>query len=198
MKPVNILLIFIKNPVPGNVKTRIARTAGDDEALRIYRYLSDKARAAALEVEAERWLFYSDFIDLQDDWTETGFLKNIQDEGDLGKRMEQAFRKAFEAGAGKAVIIGSDCPDLTGKILHKAFDELDNTDFVLGPANDGGYYLLGMNALEPRLFQNIEWSTPTVCQRTLEKIRAAGKTCALLPVMTDIDTEEDWRKYVNG
>lgn len=191
----NILLIFIKNPRRGYVKTRLARTAGADEALRIYRYLSDKTRATAGSVQAERLLFYSDFIDQNDEWPESEYLKNEQCNGDLGERMEQAFRIAFEAGATKAVIIGSDCPGLTGEILQRAFDELSKTDFVLGPTPDGGYYLLGMNVLDPCVFQDIEWSTATVRDRTLEKIRAAGKTCTLLPVLADIDTEEDWRKY---
>jgi rSAM/selenodomain-associated transferase 1 len=188
----NVLLLFNRNPQLGKVKTRVARTVGDTEALRIYHILLEKTRLAALGVEAERWLFYSDFIDTNDDWPETGFSKKIQSGGDLGERMEQAFRVAFEAGAGKVLIIGSDCPELTGEILQMAFDKLDEADFVLGSVPDGGYYLLGMKALEPSVFQDIEWSTETVRVRTLEKIEAAGKSCALLPVLSDVDTEEDW------
>ncbi|HRI62333.1 MAG TPA: TIGR04282 family arsenosugar biosynthesis glycosyltransferase [Saprospiraceae bacterium] len=187
------LLIFIRNPQSGKVKTRLARTAGDAEALRIYHILLKKTRAAALGVQAERWLFYSDFINQNDEWPETDFSKKIQANGDLGERMEQAFRQAFEAGAKKVVIIGSDCPELTGEILQRAFDKLDEADFVLGPASDGGYYLLGMKELEASVFHGIEWSTETVRARTLEKIQAAGKSCALLPVLSDVDTEEDWR-----
>ncbi len=189
----DILLIFIRNPQLGKVKTRLARTLGDEEALRIYHVLLEKTRAAALGVQAERWLFYSDFIDKNDDWPEADFSKKTQSEGDLGERMEQAFRTAFEAGAMKVVIIGSDCPELTGALLQTAFDRLDESDFVLGPVPDGGYYLLGMKELESSVFRDIAWSTETVQARTIKKMQAAGKSCALLPVLSDVDTEEDWR-----
>ena len=116
----------------------------------------------------------------------------MQASGGLGERMEQAFRQAFEAGAKKVVIIGSDCPELTGEMLQRAFDQLDEADYVLGPAPDGGYYLLGMKELESSVFHDIEWSTETVRAQTLEKIQAAGKSYALLPVLSDVDTEEDW------
>lgn len=187
------LLIFIRNPQLGKVKTRLARTVGDAEALRIYRILLEKTRTAALGVQAERWLFYSDFIEKNDGWPDPDFSKKTQANGDLGERMEQAFRTAFEEGAKKVIIIGSDCPQLTGEMLQMAFDKLDKADFVLGPVPDGGYYLLGMKKLEPSVFHDIEWSTETVKIRTLKKIQAAGKSCALLPVLSDVDTEEDWR-----
>jgi len=188
----NILLIFIRNPVLGKVKTRLARTMGDAEALRIYHILLEKTRAAALDVSAERWLWYSDFADLLDDWSNADFYKKIQHSGDLGERMEAAFGDAFDTGANKVVIIGSDCQDLTGGILQQAFDALDDSHFVLGPVPDGGYYLLGMKQLEPSVFHDIEWSTDSVRARTLEKIRLVGLTCALLPELMDVDTEADW------
>lgn len=191
----NALLIFIRNPQLGKVKTRLARTVGDEEALRIYFFLLEKTRRAALGVQAQRLLFYSDFIEKNDGWPEADFSKKTQIGGDLGQRMEQAFRKAFEAGAQKAAIIGSDCPELTGELLQTAFDLLGKTDFVLGPVPDGGYYLLGMKALEPFVFQGIEWSTATVRAKTSEKIEALGKACALLPTLADVDTEADWLAF---
>lgn len=188
----NQLLIFIRNPQLGRVKTRLARTVGDAEALRIYHVLLEKTRAAALGVEAGRRLLYSDFIDTNDAWPNDRFHKLVQGTGDLGERMAQAFREAFADGARKAVIIGSDCPRLDGAVLRAAFERLDESDFVLGPVPDGGYYLLGMKQMESSVFEGIEWSTDTVRARTLEKIRAAGKTCSLLPELTDVDTEADW------
>lgn len=186
------LLIFIRNPILGQVKTRLARTVGDAEALRIYNALLEKTRMATIDAAVERWLMYSDFVDPHDDWPATDFRKMLQQPGDLGERMEQAFRAAFAAGAQQVVIIGSDCPDLTAVTIEAAFTALDTAEFVLGPVPDGGYYLLGMRTLEPTLFRDIAWSTDTVRSATLERIAAAGKNCALLPMLTDVDTEEDW------
>lgn len=187
----NILLILIRNPQLGKVKTRLARTLGDAEALRIYLVLLDRTRRAAQDVEATRWLFYSDFIPEEDAWSASDFIKKVQYPGDLGERMASAFQAAFDAGATKALIIGSDCPDMSGEVLQKAFDALDRSDFVIGPTPDGGYYLLGMKQPERSVFQDIEWSTETVRSRTEEKIQTAGYSCALLPVLSDLDTEED-------
>ena len=189
----NTLLIFIRNPQLGKVKTRLARTLGDVETLRIYHILLEKTRSAALGCQAERWLIYSDFVESNDVWHPDFFQKKVQHSGDLGERMEAAFQMAFEARSDKVVIIGSDCPELTGEILQQAFDGLDSFDFVLGPVPDGGYYLLGMKALESSVFHNIEWSTETVLEKTLKRIAAAGKSFMLLPMLSDVDTEEDWR-----
>lgn len=191
----NALLIFIRNPQFGKVKTRLARTLGDEEALRIYHFLLEKTREVALAVQAKRWLFYSDFIERNDDWPEADFFKKTQSRGDLGERMEQAFQISFEAGAEKAVIIGSDCPELTSEVLETAFENLETADFVLGPTLDGGYYLLGMKELQPFLFRDIEWSTTTVRAKTMEKIEILGRTCTLLPTLADVDTEADWLNF---
>ncbi len=192
----NSLLIFIRNPQLGKVKTRIAHSAGDAEALRIYHILLAKTRVAALGLHAKRMLFYSDFLEEQDIWNPHYFYKKTQEGADLGARMQRAFETAFAEGAKKAVIIGSDCPDLTGPDIRRAFSRLDKVDVVLGPVPDGGYYLLGMKRLEPTLFTDIEWSTDTVLARTLEKIQAAGKSYALLPELSDVDTEADWHAYL--
>ncbi len=191
-----VLLIFIRNPQPGKVKTRLARTVGDDEALRIYRILLEKTRLAASNVAASRWVLYSDFMDEQDQWPAADFHKMVQQPGDLGERMAQAFQAAFAAGARQVAIIGSDCPDLTGGVLEQAFTALDTADNVIGPVPDGGYYLLGMRIFDPSLFSNIEWSTQTVRSITLTRIAAAGKTCVRLPMLTDVDTEEDWKGWL--
>jgi len=193
-----ILLIFIKNARMGHVKTRLARTVGDAEALRVYHVLLGKTRQAALGTTARRWLFYSDTVETGDAWPESDFEKTVQCPGDLGARMADAFRRAFAAGAARVVIIGSDCPELTGPLLDDAFARLEHADFVLGPTLDGGYYLLGMTAYDPSVFDGIAWSTDSVCAATLEKIRAAGKICTLLPERTDVDTEADWRKIEHG
>lgn len=188
----HVLLIFIRNPIYGKVKTRLARTLGDDEALRIYRILLEKTRAAAQACHSVRWLFYSDFVDETDEWPTELFEKKVQHPGDLGERMQHAFETAFAAGAKKAIIIGSDCPELSGALLNQAFETLDHADFVIGPVPDGGYYLLGMKTHAPAVFENIEWSTETVREKTLEKIAVLQKNCTLLPLLADIDTEKDF------
>ncbi len=192
-----ILLIFIKNPRLGHVKTRLARTVGDEAALHIYQRLLEKTRLAALSAPLRRLLFYSEQINTEDAWDTSVFEKRVQTEGDLGARMQHAFEQAFELGAEKVAIIGSDCPELTPAILQSAFDLLDQHDFVLGPTPDGGYYLLGMKQMESAVFQDIAWSTEHVLSQTIAVIAAHQKTHVLLPVLSDIDTEADWQGYLS-
>lgn len=188
------LIIFIKNPRLGKVKTRLASTVGEAEALRIYRILLEKTREAALGLTGvRRLLFYSDFVETGDGWPEADFEKHLQRGEDLGARMAAAFQDAFASGASRAIIIGSDCPDLSAGLLKAAFAWLQVYDVVLGPTPDGGYYLLGMKQLHLPLFEGIAWSTDTVRARTLEKIKALGLRRLLFPEYADIDTEEDWR-----
>lgn len=191
----NTLLIFIKNPEKGKVKTRIAQTAGEERALQIYLELLRHTREVALEVDARRILFYSDFIPDKDNWPSQDFQKMVQHGADLGERMSNAFLLGLIRPDDKAVIIGSDCATLTKEIVEEAFAKLDDYPFVVGPATDGGYYLLGMQRHTPEIFQEIEWSTEEVLSATLQKIKALGETYFLLPELPDIDYEEDWEKY---
>lgn len=190
----NALLIFIRNPELGKVKTRLAGDLGNEEALRIYNRLLEHTRKVAQSVPVERFLFYSNFVDQQDNWPVKDFRKALQPSGDLGDRMQQAFEQAL-ASCDRAVIVGSDCPGLTQDILQTAFDQLDTHDFVIGPAMDGGYYLLGMKRLTPDLFQNMTWSTDQVFRETTDRMAARGGTYYQLPTLSDIDYAEDWEKY---
>jgi rSAM/selenodomain-associated transferase 1 len=193
----SFLLIFVKNPRLGYVKTRLAHTLGDEAALEIYHILLEKTRLAALGVPVRRLLFYSEQIQLGDAWPASDFEKWVQTEGDLGARMQHAFAQAFQLGAEKVAIIGSDCPELKPEILQKAYDLLEQHDFVLGPTPDGGYYLLGMRQMEIPVFQDIAWSTEQVLTQTISVIEGLGKTYMLLPILSDIDTESDWRAYLS-
>ncbi len=188
------LLVFIKNPEAGKVKTRLARSVGAESALAIYRALLTHTRQTALTLPVRRLLFYSSFVDQQDDWPADHFEKHLQQGYDLGARMDQAFRLAL-ANASRAVLIGSDCASLTPAIIRQAFSRLRSYDYVLGPALDGGYYLIGMRRPSPTLFTGIRWSTSTVLQETLTKIEKLGKRYFLLPALSDIDTLEDWQEY---
>ena len=139
-------------------------------------------------------LFYSSFIDKNDQWDETVFEKQLQKGDDLGTRIKNAFELAFHSNS-KVVIIGSDCPSLSFEIVGEAFKALDRSPFVVGPAMDGGYYLIGMNSFEPSVFDNIDWSTDKVFDQTIEAIKKLNKSCYLLPELSDIDFEEDWEEY---
>lgn len=186
----NSLIIFIKNPVLGAVKTRLAASVGDLKALEVYKQLLYKTHRVTLPVDAYKLLFYSDHADENDQWSNNDFEKHVQEGKDLGEKMDQAFNMALRKST-KAVIIGSDCNELTTALIEKAFHELENHDVVLGPAKDGGYYLLGMKQSNPDLFYNINWSTDKVLQQTIEKLNAQGKRCILLQELNDIDTLQD-------
>lgn len=190
----NALIIFVKNPELGHVKTRIAKTAGDKRALQIYIELMKHTRKIALAVETSRLLFYSQEINRADDWSNEDFQKHLQVETDLGGRMSAAFAEGFKT-HDKVVIIGSDCASLTPEIVQEAFEALDTNDFVVGPTFDGGYYLLGMRSFQPSVFENVEWSTESVFPTTIERINALDATYHLTERLSDIDFEEDWEKY---
>ncbi len=188
------LIIFIRNPELGKVKTRLAQSLGDEKTLQIYEALLGHTQKIALQLNVSRWLFYSHFIDSADDWSNKDFTKRLQVEGDLGQKIRFGFEQAF-AEHNKVLIIGSDCASLTAQIVQDGFEALDRHDFVLGPALDGGYYLLGMRQYSPSLFEHIPWSTAEVAQLTLAKIEEMGASCHLLPALSDIDYAEDWEKY---
>ncbi|MFK8061385.1 MAG: TIGR04282 family arsenosugar biosynthesis glycosyltransferase [Polaribacter sp.] len=186
----NLLLIFTRNPELGKAKTRLAKTVGDKTALEIYRFLLEKTRTISAEVKiADKAVYYSIKIRENDIWNESIFQKHQQVGEDLGIRMLNAFKNGFDAGYKKVMIIGSDLYDLSSKNIEKAFIELDTNDVVLGPAEDGGYYLLGMNALKENIFKNKDWGTETVRKDTLNDL--IDKKVKLLEFKNDIDVYED-------
>ena len=167
---------------------------GEEQALRIYKALLEHTHRQALAVDARRLLFYSESINRNDDWKEPDFEKYLQEGEGLGERMSHSFEVALQQ-ARSALIVGSDIAGLTSQIIEEAFQQLQFHDFVIGPAMDGGYYLLGMKAPTPTLFEGIEWSTPTVFAETVALIEGMGKTYALAPELSDIDYAEDWERY---
>ena len=186
-----LLIIFARNPQLGQVKSRLARTVGPDKALHIYRLLLDKTCQVALDSNSDKMVYYSDRIEQEDIWDSQIFRKAVQSNGDLGIRMLNAFHRAFEDGYDKAVIIGTDCFELSPQIINTAFEQLNKSDIVIGPALDGGYYLLGMKTLHSEVFINKNWSTPSVLRDTLRDIRKLGLKPRLLPLLNDVDAEED-------
>ena len=183
----NKLIIFIKNPLKGKVKTRLAATIGDDNALEVYLKLIEYTLNLAKSLKVEVNLFFSDQIISEYPFSK----KHIQEGSDLGDKIKNAFKKCFDEGGSNVVIIGTDCAELTKEIIEESFEKLNNHSVVIGPALDGGYYLLGMNQFYPEIFNQIEWSTSKVFDLTLAKIKNADISFDTLTTLRDIDTEED-------
>lgn len=185
------LLIFIKNPEPGKVKTRLAATLGDAKALSIYRQLLEYTASITNHLPSDKFLFYSEHIVREDLWDDKNYSKQVQCGKDLGERMNHAFASVFEMGYARAVIIGADCPELNAGIIMNAFAFLNLNDVVIGPANDGGYYLLGMKQHYSELFKDIHWSTHTVFEDTVTICKENSIRYSLLPLLHDVDEEKD-------
>lgn len=188
-----VLLVFQKNEVLGKVKTRLAASMGEKQALEIYQHLLAKTYIALRDISVSITTYFSEFI--PDNPIHTAENKVVQVGYDLGERMKNAFAENFESGVEKVVLIGTDCPGLEGVYLVRAFEALDQSDLVLGPAQDGGYYLIGMKRRADFLFEGISWSTEWVLSQTLALAAAQGLQTHLLPVLEDIDTLEDWDRY---
>lgn len=189
----NCLIIFTRNPVYGKVKTRLAATVGEDVALKVYQFLVAHTAKVAYGIAAVRAIYYSDTVVTADVWDEAD-RKVLQEGAGLGERMSNAFRDVLNEGRDKAIIIGTDCYELTRDIIDDAFAQLDEYDVVVGPALDGGYYLLGMKQHHPELFDGIFWSTNSVLQDTLSRCDNLLLRYSLLPDLSDIDQEMDLLK----
>jgi len=190
MKPSDALIIFARNPVRGKVKTRLAATVGTETAYEAYKCLLAHTHRATQNYPADKIVYYADHVASGDLW-DKGYRKALQRGADLGERMQHAFAEVLGKGYPKAVLIGTDCPSLHESILREAFEGLENHDVVIGPAYDGGYYLIGMRAPRPSLFQGIAWSTATVFKKTTAICRQSGLRYAVLPQLHDIDEEKD-------
>lgn len=185
----NLLMIFTRNPELGKCKTRLAATIGNQNALDIYAFLLAHTAALTKSVNAAKQVWYSEEIWENDIWDRAIFDKKLQLGDDLGIRMAHAFQEGFTAGFERIIVIGSDMYDLTATDIDKAFTFLESKDVVIGPADDGGYYLLGMTAFNGALFQNKSWGTETVLQNTLDDL--SQKNIHLLATRNDLDIYED-------
>ena len=186
-----LLIIFYRNPELGKVKTRLAATIGDAKAYSIYLLLSEHTRNIVEKLTLQKVLYYSDFIDTEDNWSTAVNEKLVQSGNDLGEKMETAFRTGFTSGYKSICIIGTDCLDLSTRIIKEAFRKLLTHDVVIGPAVDGGYYLLGMNYLHPIVFKNKNWGSNSVLTETLYDLQMSGLSFWQLETLNDIDREED-------
>lgn len=191
MKQDKLLIIFVKNSILGKTKTRLAAEIGDKKALEIYTQLLHHTASISSKARSDRQVHYSEYIVKKDMFDEKIFLKTIQCNGDLGLRMQNAFEHAFTLGYKKVIIIGSDCYELTAEQINLAFSGLQEHDVVIGPAKDGGYYLLGMNFMISKLFKNKSWSTNHVFRDTVADLKSLKIKYYELPELNDIDHLDD-------
>ena len=184
-----LLIIFTRNPELGKCKTRLAATIGDQAALDIYIFLLKHTVSVTENLEVTKQVHYSNKVHHNDLWNDAKFEKRQQYGADLGLRMLHAFEEGFKEGYQQIIVIGSDLYDLNQNELENAFNALNQHDYVVGPAEDGGYYLLGMKHLKPELFQNKNWGTSSVLKDTL--INLENESLQLLPQKNDVDYYED-------
>jgi len=195
------IILFIKAPIKGQIKSRLAAAFGDAAVLELYQRFVldtlDMVRSLSLPL---RICFYPpDAGSLISAWLGKEQVYTPQQGKDLGERMEGAFDQVFLEGYDRAVLIGSDIPALRASIIDEAFTSLNGHDAVLGPAADGGYYLIGFTAeaFLPSVFHHIAWSTNTVCDETLSRFKRSGKQVHLLPELHDVDTKDDLRIFLD-
>ena len=185
---------MIKYPEPGRVKTRLAGDIGSEQAALICRYMTERVvkQTRPNACDYDRFVFYDPPERVQDFLSWLPHEKFMAQTGsDVGERMDNAVRDLLDNGAEKAVITGADIPDLTSRIIMQAFEMLEHADVVVGPAYDGGYYLIGMKSPMPELFRNIPWSTKDVFSETVRILKLSGKSYGILPALSDLDTIED-------
>ena len=186
-----LLIIFYRNPELGKVKSRLAKTLGEEKTLAIYLHLASHTQEVTKGLKEKKWVFYDRFIDREDFWENSIFEKRLQQGVGLGERMEDAFRQGFQAGFNSIVIIGTDCYALTSSLLEQAFDFLETQDAILGPARDGGYYALGLRSFHACLFQGKPWGKASVGSLTVKDFEKLRWRYSTLPTLSDVDEEKD-------
>jgi len=188
----NALIIFTRNPLLGRVKTRLAKKIGKKKALEVYRDLLFHTMTETQKIDCDKYLFYDEAIDSDDIWPNDIYIKRVQFGLELGDKMQNAFELLFKQGYKKCIIIGSDLFELKWQHINDAFKELEHNDVVIGPAEDGGYYLFGMKKEITSVFKNKDWGSSTVLADTLNDLE--NYKIDFLEMLNDIDTVEDLEK----
>ncbi len=196
-------IVFTRYPKAGKVKTRLIPALGEEGAAALHKKMAEhtisqvRALQRLVPGDLEVWFVGGDLA-LMQAWLGEDLTYQLQPDGDLGDRMRLAFQSIFDRGYKKAAIVGTDCPDLTTEILAQSFDALEDNPIALGPAIDGGYYLIGLQYLIPELFTGIPWSTANVLQETIEIAENLDLIPILLPSLTDIDLPQDLERLPIG
>jgi hypothetical protein len=192
--PADLLLVFLKEPRPGAVKSRLAARIGAEAAAAVYRAIADEGirRTAPRGDEYERRFLFDppDSGPCIAEWL-PGQIILPQGGGDLGERMARAFADAFASGSRRAAVIGTDVPAVAREDVLDAMESLDDHDVAVGPATDGGYYLLALKRPEPELLRDVRWSTPDVLTTTLDRAARLRLSVRVLRTIGDVDTVED-------
>lgn len=190
------VIVFLKSPRPGLVKTRLAAELDEAAAAAIGVVLVNRTTAALARWEQVELRFAPDDAQAEiERWRRSGWSMTPQGPGDLGGRLQRAFSEAFAAGGSPVLVVGTDCPGLTSEDIADAFAALAGSQVVLGPAEDGGYWLIGLRQPAPELFEGIPWSTDQVFTTTEARARASGRSVAVLRRQLDVDTLADWRRW---
>jgi len=195
----NALGLFAKYWKPGKVKTRLAASIGLQRAAASYRHFVVTLLERLSVCQVEKWLAFtpSGRIDEFQEIAPAGWQLDLQADGDLGDRMRAFFSRRFAEGSERVVLVGSDSPQLPLESIQQAFEQLHESQVVLGPTEDGGYWLVGAAGGVPDIFSGIPWSTPRVWQATIEALQAAKISYRVLPVCYDIDTGDDLQRLIN-
>ncbi len=192
------ILLFIKEPGKGQVKSRLAKALGKELAKEAYIHFTLDVLRTIRNYPLRIFFYPPDSRVALMRWLGKDFVCIPQKGRGLGKRMENAFIGSFSDGLEKALIVGSDIPDLAPEVIDEAFEALDKSDAVIGPASDGGYYLIGFKktSFQPAIFRGIEWSSGSVFRKTMDIFRRFGSRVHILPAWQDVDTLEDLRALV--
>ena len=201
--PCETLILFTRYPEPGKTKTRLIPALGREGAADLSRRMTEdalnEARLLATRRNTALKIYYEGGNELQmSDWLGNDLIFVRQAEGDLGQRMDRAFSENYGVEGGSGIIMGTDCPDLSAAVLWRAFDLLKQNDLVLGPADDGGYYLIGLRSPCSKLFHDIPWGTDEVFHSTIARATALGLSFTRLETLQDIDRPEDlmrWNRF---
>ena len=189
-----VLSIFVKNLIPGTVKTRLAKDLGIDVAIEIYKELVRITAEATNTLKIDKCVYYSEYIESNDQFDDAKYQKHIQEGKDLGQRMQNCFYDAFELNFDKIILIGSDTPDITDQIISQGFAELDKHDIIIGPAQDGGFYLIGMKEPHENLLNKRTYGHEEVLNELLNEIENRNLSVFKLPTLIDIDVKDDLKK----
>jgi len=184
------IIVFQKAAVSGKVKTRLAQRIGNAQTLQVYRFLVAHTHLQLAEIDADIFVFFAGEPDANYGSNPNYHIRQQSDE-DLGLRMATAFAEVFDIGYEQVLVIGTDCYELYPAILEEAFQSFNQADLVIGPAKDGGYYLLGLTQPVPELFSGIAWSTSNVYTQSMAIAASLGISVYDLPLLSDVDRYED-------